>query len=420
MERCETIDTLNVQSPEGYNHLGRIYYKQGFFEQAIFYFEKAFSLNPNYGEAHYNLAHSFSQLNRFERAATHYREALKYNDRQATAHFNLGLIYHEAREHKKACDHLKKALDLDSTQFNAMSFLYWAESCLALGDVLDAKIIYEKAIHLFPDVSELHHNLAILCLKENEKKMALNHFRQALGLSPNNETAKHMVAALNQDTQVDVASTTYVRDLFNQYADYYDVHVKEKLQYRLPFYLRDAIGNTLNEKLFSGRILDLGCGTGLCGIYFRDLAQELIGVDISEKMVEKAKNLEAYDHLIVQDIAEYLDQEQEKFDFIIAADVFVYCGQLASLFEKIKRNLSSKGHFIFTIENLMSEYSENSASDLKSLDFCLQITGRFAHAPEYIRNLAQQYHFEMLLEENLVLRMNNEEPVTGTLFILKA
>ena len=36
------------------------------------------------------------------------------------------------------------------------------------------------------------------------------------------------------------------------------------------------------------RILDLGCGTGLCGPLFKPMASTLIGIDLSEKMIAQA------------------------------------------------------------------------------------------------------------------------------------
>src|SRR5688572_28389882 len=43
--------------PESFNNLGRWYYKQGLYQEAIDYFLKALRMNPNYFEAHYNLGH---------------------------------------------------------------------------------------------------------------------------------------------------------------------------------------------------------------------------------------------------------------------------------------------------------------------------------------------------------------------------
>ena len=89
---------------------------------------------------------------------------------------------------------------------------------------------------------------------------------------------------------------------------------------------RQADDSTMRgDRAGKGKALEsiLGCGTGLCGIYFRDLAKELIGVDLIPKMLEKAKTLGAYDSLFVADALEYLNRAAlENFDLIIAADVF--------------------------------------------------------------------------------------------------
>ncbi|WP_371440254.1 methyltransferase domain-containing protein [Candidatus Coxiella mudrowiae] len=45
-------------------------------------------------------------------------------------------------------------------------------------------------------------------------------------------------------------------------------------------------------------MLNFGCGTGLCGEYFKPLAKELIGVDLSEKILLIAKNKNIYNILL--------------------------------------------------------------------------------------------------------------------------
>lgn len=40
----------------------------------------------------------------------------------------------------------------------------------------------------------------------------------------------------------------------------------------------------------SMRILDLGCGTGLCGAWFTDYAKDMVGVDIAPNMIEQVRH----------------------------------------------------------------------------------------------------------------------------------
>ena len=47
------------------------------------------------------------------------------------------------------------------------------------------------------------------------------------------------------------------------------------------------------------RAADLGCGTGLSGLAFIDIVEELVGVDLSPEMIEKAKQRRIYHELHV-------------------------------------------------------------------------------------------------------------------------
>lgn len=83
------------------------------------------------------------------------------------------------------------------------------------------------------------------------------------------------------------------------------------------------------------RVLDAGCGTGLCGAEFERLiavagngAPELykIGVDYSQEMLELAKPKSIYDELICADLDQPLSIE--RVQFIMASGVFLegHCG----------------------------------------------------------------------------------------------
>lgn len=436
---------INPHYAEAYNNLGRLLYKQNLFDKAIPVLEKALRLNPDYFDAHYNLAHAFSQLNQFNQAQHHYSAALKLKPEHSGAHNNLGLILFETENYEDARIHLEKACSLDP--HNHGSRLFLGQTYLALGKTLDAKQLYEALLAEDDTLFEAHHNLAVLLLRDNNKSQSLLHFKKVLQYQPNNETALHMVKALEGETPDAPIPKGYVRDLFNQYADYYNVHVKEKLHYQAPFLLRDAIAKCLKGKSVE-RILDLGCGTGLCSIYFRDMTRILIGVDISEKMIDKAKQLEAYDELKEQDILEYLgesakeckaleknisneskDSEEtresnhdiepilNKFNLILASDVLVYFGDLDRLFQLISQNLTFNGHFAFTIELLKPMASEQEKSN-QNKGYLLQPTGRFAHSPEYIQSLSKKYGFNIQLANNVILRKQEEQEIPGMLYVL--
>jgi predicted TPR repeat methyltransferase len=320
------------------------------------------------------------------------------------AHFNLSLIYVAEENYLLAEKHLAKTVLLDPNNIEALRQL--GQVYVQLGQTEKAMHTYQQAINLNANLADVHHNLAILYLRNQDRKTALVHFTEALKLDPRNDTAKHMVMALS-NTESNTAPPTYITQLFNQYADYYDEHLKTKLKYNAPGLLRNAMAQYITNDYKIGRVLDLGCGTGLCGIYFRDLALELIGVDLSPKMIEKAKLLDTYEKLLVSDINDYLDQSNlESFNIIIAADVLVYMGDLERLFQNIARVLALNGRFAFTTEiGGRSHYQ-------------LQPTGRFAHSSAYIHELAKRNQLNIAVEEQIVLRKQDGMDIQGQIWVL--
>lgn len=389
---------------EAYNNLGRLLYKQGRLAEAMPHFEKALRLDPNYWEAHYNLAHSLATQNQWVRAATHYEAVIRLFPSHPIAHFNLALIYLVEEKYLEAERHLNKTLELDPHHVEATKRL--GEVFLEQGKSQEAFALFKKALDLRPDLADVHHNLAILYLRNGDKSQALFHFAEAFRLDPSNETAAHMIASLSNTTPPSSTPLSYITQLFDQYADHYNEHLKNQLNYQVPTLLRNGIGRCFGNNPKAGRVLDLGCGTGLCGIVFRDLALELVGVDLSPKMIAHATLLGAYDKLIVSDFNEYLRSPLEPFDLIIAADVFVYSSALENIFAKIAQILVAQGRFIFSTETL------------ETGTYRLQSTGRFAHSKEYIEALAKKNHFFIELSESIILR-EGASPISGHLYILK-
>jgi len=401
---------LDTQHAEGYNNLGRLYYSQNLFSEAAPFFEKALRINPDYWEAHYNLAHNAVKQNQVSKAIDHYREVVRLNPQHMNAELNLGLLLFEEGAYEESKIHLSKAFEMDPNNVNAVYYLANVE--LLLGNTEPAFTLFEKTIELSPNFAEAHHNLAVLYLRRQDNTNALKSFETTLRLQPENETAKHMVHALQGDQTERVAPREYVTALFDQYAPHYNKHIKDSLHYGVPGLLRDAVGRVLQDSKKAGRILDLGCGTGLCGIYFRDLARELIGVDLSPKMIAQAEVLGAYDKLVVEDLNDYLKTPNlEPFDMIISGDVLVYIGDLEPSIEGVAGALTPGGHFAFTTETLEEREGDNLE------DYHLNTTGRFTHSRKYIHRIIENAGFQLVFEENITPRENEGKKVVGDLYV---
>ena len=82
----------------------------------------------------------------------------------------------------------------------------------------------------------------------------------------------------------------------------------------------------------------------------------------------------------------------EAYDLVIAADVFVYVGNLAPAFAASARALVAGGRLAFTTERAEGD------------GFDLQPTGRFRHGEAYVRRLAREHGFDVEVLEEVVLR----------------
>jgi len=399
---------LAPNNAESYNNLGSLYYTRGQITQAIPLFEKAIRNNPLNWEAHYNLANCYIKQDMVLQAISHYETVIKLNSQHANAKVNLAMALVSLHDYTAALPLLEEATINNPQHAELQGHL--AEAYLDLGKSQQAMDQYKKALLLEPNRAQWHHNLAVLYLRTKQTELAKQHFVRSLELEPNNPTAQHMLSALGtkNSQNIETAPAEYINQLFDQYASYYNQHVTTQLNYKVPLLLRQAISKFLNDFSKQQNILDLGCGTGMCGVYFRDMADFLIGVDLSAEMLAQAKALGAYDGLCRCNILETIPgYNRQVFDLIISADVFVYIGDLKPLFQVLRGALRPNGKIAFTIEN----------TDDKD-NVVLQQTGRFAHGVHYIQQLCTKFNFHIDTEELIDLREQEGKKIGGRLYII--
>lgn len=106
-------------------------------------------------------------------------------------------------------------------------------------------------------------------------------------------------------------------------------------------------------------VVDAGCGTGLVGEQFRNVSSYLIGVDLSESIIQEAvkRRPGLYDETIVGDITEVF-REKHPISMIVAADSYIYFGDIEPLFESMEAGLMDGGYAVFTMENASKELEE--------------------------------------------------------------
>src|SRR5206468_435216 len=143
-----------------------------------------------------------------------------------------------------------------------------------------------KALELMPDQTTAMMALGRALMELGRSEEARPLLERCLELEPDNEWMRFYYAAATGRATPSAPPPDFVAWTFDAHAATFDQHLVEQLHCRIPELQRQAVDRVRPEGNLD--ILDLGCGTGLMGEQFRDRARSLVGVDVSEKMLEQA------------------------------------------------------------------------------------------------------------------------------------
>ncbi len=191
----------------------------------------------------------------------------------------------------------------------------------------------------------------------------------------------------------------FVEALFDHYALVFDKSLVEKLHYRVPALLADAIAATGRTRF--ANTIDLGCGTGLMGEKLRPISGRLEGVDISAAMLKRAEARGVYDRLIKADL-QTSELPAGQAELITAADVFMYVGALEGIFAKAAAGLKQGGLFAFSVE-------KHDGPE----PFRLRESRRFAHSQAYIEQALRDAGLAQLSLDEAIIRQDRNAPIEG-------
>lgn len=388
------------QHLEAQMNLGQVLRALGDVAGARAAYQAVVALDAGSVTAHLGLGALCQEAGDFDTAYRHYQAALQTDPSCAAAWNNLGTWHQERGEHPVAADCYQRALVLDPQDAEAHNNL---GTLLADADrTAEAEACYRAALQIRPEFAEAHKNRGAVLQALGRREEALASFREAVRLRPDFSEAAYKLAALSGEQPPASAPVEYVAALFDSYAGEYDQHLTSTLQYRVP----QALCALLAGQVPAGSgldVLDLGCGTGLSGAALRGLARQLTGIDLSPRMLARARERGLYDRLIEGDIVQVLAGQAVSYDLVVAADVFVYIGDLEVVVASAGQVLRPGGWLAFSVESL----SEG--------EYRLQPTGRYAHAPAYLEALARCHFFECVAQQAVTLRVEQGRPVTGQL-----
>lgn len=254
------------------------------------------------------------------------------------------------------------------------------------GDWAAAAEVFEQAAEQAPGWAPAWFALGEARERLGDVDGAAKAFRTTLTLDPSDALgAAPRLALIGCAADPTALPQAYVARLFDGYAPRFDAHLTEKLSYRGPALIVEALDLVARGRRFAAA-LDIGCGTGLMGEAVRARVDRLVGVDLSPGMVARARERGLYDALAAADATAYLARsEPAAYDCILAADALCYIGDLGPIFSAGRRTLAFAGLFAFSIETFEGE------------GFRLRPTMRFAHARAYIEATAREAGFVPLV-----------------------
>ena len=157
---------------------------------------------------------------------------------------------------------------------------------------------------------------------------------------------------------------------------------------------------------FFKRAIDLGCGTGLAATAFAKEVDHFIGIDLSPRMIEKARATGFYAELEVADMVQGLRGKPDaSADLILAADAMVYVADLAPVLAEAARVLAP------------AACSRSPPRPMTGEGVIIGEGLRYAHAAAYVRAAVEAAGLKLSLLEDRSARNEDNIPVPGLVVV---
>jgi len=393
-------------SADALHYKGLIQHQLGESETAVDLIARALALAPAYPGALNNLGNILREMGRLEDAQECYRQVLEMSPDHVDTLVNMGSVHNGLHEASEALEYVERAMAIDpehAAAWNCLGNIYRDR-----GMPEEAKSAYQKSTELAPGNKKTFKELAKILYRAGDKKESIATLTRLLERNPDDEVARHMIAAFGGAEAPERASNRFVTQTFDSFSSNFDQSLA-RLDYKAPQLVADELRRVTASAGRELDILDIGCGTGLCGPLVKPLASVLIGVDLSSGMLRKAKLRDAYDALHLAELTEFMQQTTDTYDAIVCVDTFVYFGKLAEAFCAAESILKPGGHLVFTVER----HSSDESSD----DFWLRHHGRYSHSDEYIDRALSAADLSLQSLTPVIPRTERGEPVSGSLVV---
>jgi predicted TPR repeat methyltransferase len=277
------------------------------------------------------------------------------------------------------------------------------------GDLVAAADLLLQATELAPGFASAWFTLGEIRQTLGEREAAIAAFCKARDVDPDDCHGASLRLMLLGAEKLSGMPPAYVRALFDQYAPKFESALVGDLGYRGPALLFKAVLATraaVRKPAYFRRALDLGCGTGLVAHAFAAQVDEFTGIDLSPRMIERARATGLYAQLELAEMLESLRGRPERsVDLVLVADAMIYLSDLAPLLREVERVLAAGGLLAFTVESHGGE------------GVILGAGLRYAHSAGYVRASLGDAGLTLQRLEELSARNEDNAAVPGLVVV---
>ncbi|MEM9062368.1 MAG: tetratricopeptide repeat protein [Pseudomonadota bacterium] len=392
---------------------GLLAHQAGDDEQGVTLIKRSLEIHPGNAGAHNNLGNIYKRAGQVGEAIDCYHAALGIDQRHADTWNNFGVLLRVSERYEEAERALQSAVAVDPKHAEAwhnLGLLY-----LLTGHLEPAGDAFETCLDLGTKKwgDPVWHARVLCAIGRRDR--ALEQMELYLERNPEDPVALHQLAALKGE-EVDRASDGYVMKHFDSFAESFD-EVLARLDYQAPQIVGGVVDQLMEGREPIGDVVDLGCGTGLCGPLIRRHCKVLTGMDLSEGMLRKAAVLKqddgnrVYDHLVQAELVTFLSEApRDCFGMATCVDTLCYFGPLDEMMGALAPALRPGGILVATVER---------CDDTAGPGYVIDQSGRYSHSEAYLRQTAEGAGLDFISAEPKVLRKELGADVNGYVFVVQ-
>ena len=391
------------------------FHEAGELENALVAYKTALDLDHCQPSVWSNYGLALASSNDHPSAIGAFEVAISIDPKSELAWYNKGILHKKRREYGAALLAFQRLAEVSPQPDEALAFI--GELYFLLGQMDAGFEVLQVRAERCDNDAERHRIISGLAVAQeaavreeqasgwggadaNRKKgivakRIMETLEGFMGVPDSDPARQHLLDGVHGRTPP-APPTGYVEQLFDHYATSYEGHLSNVLQYQAPKLLADL---SMAHQLAPRKILDLGCGTGLCGPLFT--GAELVGVDCSSEMLKVAEKKNCYSQLVCQDLLIFLSELETSFELVLAADVLVYFGELGDFFGLAANSLTNGGCLLMSTE-------ESQTSGYR-----LSYTGRYQHSQAYVLSCAEAHGLHLLEVQCAPLRKEEGEWIQG-------